>query len=604
MKQTGTKKQSNKKKRKSSSSQKRGTSKKSCMNNNTGANTNTNINIEEHQKNTHQKPTLSLASRLKRARGTAGTTPLPPPWSGGKQGLKRNFLTPEEDGDEFSSCHKECYKGFCWDEPDEIPHSIHDNFTNALDTMNDSGLFLYDVVQPGGKRSSLTFVTRTLVGMPGSTYKYLGLRLFSHPWCAVDEKFEKKEKYDKQSEIENLIKLGYDKNCARALIKIGQLNHTLVHRTNEKLETQIKSTVKDELVGSADFTITLINKMEPTSIKKDLKAENLHGLGKTSVSWHKDSGLQDFSSIAVYHTLQNIHEENVASEIPWKVALRVADPNTKDTPALSVPLPSGACYYLLDDFNHQHEHAVISGSNKLRYSSTHRVARDGSGTYTFIREKCQNILSTPLVSLMLKDGSIEILSQYNTIPLQKKLMKEVRQCLQLLHELEFEWLRMWYVQGRHHADLHPFWHQPIQNMESTFKKITLVMSMIQSTLKKQSETKLAFLSEDLYDVNIESIGSRNKLRAEWEQRLQDKIFASMSKQMQPLSFDLFDDMEAKPSVNDIRKWRSSFMKQQVDTSASNVAKKNSAKTASMTKKERKKVPSNWQRMQSTLKKKK
>jgi alpha-ketoglutarate-dependent dioxygenase FTO len=34
----------------------------------------------------------------------------------------------------------------------------------------------------GGKHSSRTFVKRTLVGDPGITYKYLGLRLFAHPW--------------------------------------------------------------------------------------------------------------------------------------------------------------------------------------------------------------------------------------------------------------------------------------------------------------------------------------------------------------------------------------------------------------------------------------
>ena len=40
--------------------------------------------------------------------------------------------------------------------------------------MDNGGLFLYDVVQPGRKRLTRTSVTRTLVGDPGSTYKYLG----------------------------------------------------------------------------------------------------------------------------------------------------------------------------------------------------------------------------------------------------------------------------------------------------------------------------------------------------------------------------------------------------------------------------------------------
>jgi len=41
-----------------------------------------------------------------------------------------------------------------------------------------------DVTQPLGLGTKLapTFVRRTLVGENGITYKYLGLRMFSHPW--------------------------------------------------------------------------------------------------------------------------------------------------------------------------------------------------------------------------------------------------------------------------------------------------------------------------------------------------------------------------------------------------------------------------------------
>ena len=42
----------------------------------------------------------------------------------------------------------------------------------------------YDVTQPMGPGTPLavTKVTRTCVGDPGITYKYLGLRMFAHPW--------------------------------------------------------------------------------------------------------------------------------------------------------------------------------------------------------------------------------------------------------------------------------------------------------------------------------------------------------------------------------------------------------------------------------------
>jgi len=46
------------------------------------------------------------------------------------------------------------------------------------------GVFQYDVTQPMGPSTPLavTKVTRTCIGDPGITYKYLGLRMFAHPW--------------------------------------------------------------------------------------------------------------------------------------------------------------------------------------------------------------------------------------------------------------------------------------------------------------------------------------------------------------------------------------------------------------------------------------
>ena len=53
----------------------------------------------------------SLASKLKRERGTAATTPLPPEWRGPSKvsGQRAEILTPDDDG--FSSCVEKCYRG-------------------------------------------------------------------------------------------------------------------------------------------------------------------------------------------------------------------------------------------------------------------------------------------------------------------------------------------------------------------------------------------------------------------------------------------------------------------------------------------------------------
>jgi len=58
--------------------------------------------------------------------------------------------------------------------------------------------------------------------------------------------------------------------------------------------------------GSSDFNLTLINLMEPQDQvgANSLKPDTQYGMGKVAVSWHADSSLVDFSTIAVYHVTQ------------------------------------------------------------------------------------------------------------------------------------------------------------------------------------------------------------------------------------------------------------------------------------------------------------
>lgn len=51
--------------------------------------------------------------------------------------------------------------------------------------------------------------------------------------------------------------------------------------------------------GSCAFNLTLINRMESVTCKRDLKPDPLFDMGKCSVSWHADSCLEDFSAIGV-----------------------------------------------------------------------------------------------------------------------------------------------------------------------------------------------------------------------------------------------------------------------------------------------------------------
>lgn len=395
---------------------------------------------KRHAAKAAAKDATSLAQRLKKHRGVAADTPPPNIYV---NSTGKSFLTPHGDPVEFRECLNTSYKGFCHDSPSELPDQLHSQFDSSFEGMDD--LFLYDTIQPGKKRLTRTSVTRTLVGDPGSTYKYLGLRLFSHPWVDVDEDGNAASAKKTGS---SLRKIGYPSKTAAALIEMGRANDYLKERSNDLLQKHVSPNVEPVgLVGSADYNLTLVNKMDSTATKRDLKKENAYGMGKVSVGWHRDSGLKDFSSIAVYQTLQGVNKSKTLDG--WGVALRAMDGGAggplANVPALCVPLPSGSLYYMLDDFNHNHEHAVIAGSGGVRYSSTHRVAREGQGTWQYIRDKSDQFL----VSASNFDFSTGAATNNNEGA--KKKPKDfasiVRSQQMLMNEIEFEWLRQWFVQG-------------------------------------------------------------------------------------------------------------------------------------------------------------
>ena len=61
--------------------------------------------------------------------------------------------------------------------------------------MEDEGLFRTDVTQPFslGTKCAKTYVTRCLLGKDGTTYKYLGLRMFVHPWNTPTQRHETRD---------------------------------------------------------------------------------------------------------------------------------------------------------------------------------------------------------------------------------------------------------------------------------------------------------------------------------------------------------------------------------------------------------------------------
>jgi hypothetical protein len=67
------------------------------------------------------------------------------------------------------------------DEESALQHHLHYELQQR---ENDKSWFRHDITQPFGlgSKCAKTYVTRCLLGDTGTTYKYLGLRMFAHHW--------------------------------------------------------------------------------------------------------------------------------------------------------------------------------------------------------------------------------------------------------------------------------------------------------------------------------------------------------------------------------------------------------------------------------------
>jgi len=492
---------------------------------------------------------------------------------------KDHFLRDEDPYREsFRVASNTAYEGLVWEGPDEI----HENSTRqALTTLDEAGLFRTDVTQPAGLGSRLcpSYVTRCLLGEEGTTYRYLGLRMFAHPWNG------KHHHHHNQPHAKSLQK---------ALQSIERLNIGLGEKTQQHLKMLQKQrqqrSPNESLVlrGRSHYNVTLINKM---TIHKRLREEPMFGANKYSVGWHADSSLEHYSSIAVYHTLmaassnttsahsntnknQTSRNNFVSDSDSWAVALRVTHhaegPRAKrlgditveqSAPPIAVSLPSGSTYYMLDDFNHHHQHAVLAPSSPstetIRYSSTHRLLRQGH-TVQDMLTRCHKVMGDP--------ANEKDMADFRT----RHGPKIWRSEQVLLTELENEWLRQFFIQGSDHKDLlWGYWEKPLKQLfqywqvleERTLQILTLMqkaskqrcksnndcsnnnkcVSSLQDgqealTVMVQVQGGRKNVSDSVFVPMANLLLERAKSRELWVKRERDSVFQKLSEGCRPILF--------------------------------------------------------------------
>jgi hypothetical protein len=399
--------------------------------------------------------------------------PFPPNLSFPKESFLRNEAPYQQS---FQAALDTSYEGHVVDDDISIQQESKSSkkgtsivVQDALDTLERHGFFRTDVTQPFGlgTKCAKTYVTRCLLGASGTTYKYLGLRMFAYPW---DLASDSAGKHDDNSVV------------VKAVETIAALNRSLAERSQHhlnELSAKRQARGEDPCRGRAGFDIALINRMENSS-KSNLKQESSLGEGKCSVSWHADSSLEHYSTIAVYHTL----DQPPTADGAWSVALRVAPHSegptasrrgtdiessiVKETPPIAVSLPSGSVYYLLDDFNHHHQHEVLAEGNAgVRFSSTHRLLRE-SHNVSYMLERCKTVCGN----------------------FHKKGPKIWRSEQLLLNDIESEWLRQYFIQGRKHNELMwSVWGDSIKGLLQHWSKLETRTKAVVDLLEMAAEGK-------------------------------------------------------------------------------------------------------------------
>lgn len=465
-----------------------------------------------NQKRKASSPSEPVSSSAQPSEGTAcrrqGSAPtrtelLPLPFPSHLPRPDTGFLREVDCAESFRVALETAYVGLVVDEavvPNEA--DIQQTLTTAL-----SPWFRTDVTQPFGLGTACapTYVTRCLVGDVGTTYKYLGLRMFAHsPWPATIDHL--------RSVLTDRVQYVHGPTLAAQ------------RRQQRNLPQQRLSSS-----GATRFDVCLINRM---TFDPNWKTEALDPNYRTAVSWHADSSLEHYSTIAVYQTIvpspttapHHHHTNNSNNE--WWIGLRVTPhaegpachslrrsgapettlvlpdetTTTATAPMVALALPTNAAYYMLDDFNHHHQHTVLAttsttNNNNNKRSSKKKTKENHSRTTTNNNNNNDGgggVSSLPSVRYsltfrLLRDSHnvSHMLErcQRTVSHFHKKGTKLYRSEQLTLTALESEWLRQFYIQGaQHRASLWSRWSDPLQHLwqywnqleQRTYHTVTLL----------------------------------------------------------------------------------------------------------------------------------
>ncbi|XP_059387799.1 alpha-ketoglutarate-dependent dioxygenase FTO isoform X2 [Carassius carassius] len=315
-----------------------------------------------------------------------------------------------------------------------------------------------------------------------------------------------------------------------------------------------------DVAGLVQFNITLINYMDPTAMTQ-LKEEPYYGMGKMAVGWHHDENLVPLSPVAVYsyscpaepknegmtekdgegqskekEKEAETEGEGTSKDEPkkeegegsgkeevqkekacWRVGLKVAW--DIHTPGLALPLQSGDCYYMTDDLNRTHQHCVLAGDT-ARFSSTHRVAQCCTGTLDYIKKRCAEALE-----------NLHTDSEKTTKSLKSLLPSTLQHIEDIHNEVEFEWLRQYWFQGRRYARFCSWWTKPMEQMEKDWKEMERMTQLLLAVV--EDEDTVQENRREMADILLNALTDRQQHRQTWRDRCQSSLAQTLPPEEAP-----------------------------------------------------------------------
>ncbi|KAH0619643.1 hypothetical protein JD844_000459 [Phrynosoma platyrhinos] len=403
------------------------------------------------------------------------------------------YLTPKDDG--FHQLWKTKYSKLILKNAETIPKEVHKEVQEAFLTFRKHACFFQDLIRIKGK-DFVTPVSRILIGNPGCTYKYLNTRLFTVPWPV--EGYEINYSHPEISEAcKALIKLN---DYLRGETVLALQEHSLTE-TKEIEDSPVTDRHQDyatsitgmgfalgdqrpshvpkndctDLKGRTSYNLTLLNYMDPQQMPF-LKQEPYYGMGKMAVSWHHDENLVERSTVAVYSycceggckvreeekgikpDVDNLEKKSLNGRDPaiWHVALKVAW--DIKTPGLAIPLRQGDCYFMLGEYQ------TTPGIVQLMLSMDNHLSPFCSqGTLTYIMDQCSAALEN-----LQTDADLRCLS------LKSLDVRDIKRVEDTHNEVEFEWLRQFWFQGKRYRKCTDWWDEPMAALEEKWRKMEVM----------------------------------------------------------------------------------------------------------------------------------